>query len=77
MAMFLAAFACNPSAMNWDPFIQDGRCLDMNVLNVAGCAINTVSDIAILILPQLAIWKLRMSIGRKIAVSSVFAIGIL
>jgi large subunit ribosomal protein L36e len=57
--------------------ITTGRCLDVRAINIAAAAINTVSDLSILVLPQKVIWELQMSVKRKVGVSAIFLAGVL
>lgn len=77
ISTFLEIFSCKPRQKAWNPLITSGSCIDTLVLNVAASAINAVSDLILLILPQLMIWRLRMAVQRRIAVSAVFLIAIL
>lgn len=72
---FLEIFSCTPIAKAWDPFITDGHCIDILAINVAASSINLLSDLAILILPQVSIWSLQMSLRRKVQISAIFLIG--
>lgn len=74
---FLEIFACTPISKAWDPLITTGHCINTLALNVAASIINFISNLAILILPQLSIWKLQMDTRRKIQVSVLFLLGIL
>ncbi|KAI0476609.1 hypothetical protein GGR56DRAFT_482621 [Xylariaceae sp. FL0804] len=57
----------------WDITVK-GRCIKVKVLDTSGAAINLVSDIGILVLPQRTIWRLNMSARNKLGVSFLFAI---
>lgn len=74
---FCEIFACSPIAKAWDPLITEGHCLPTLVFINASSAINSISDIAILILPQTVIWKLQLSTKKKAQVSIIFLVGIL
>lgn len=74
---FLEGFACKPIAKAWDPLITNGHCINILAINVAASSINSVSDIAILVLPQVTIWRLQMALKRKIQISAIFLIGFL
>lgn len=75
---FLEIFGCSPVEKAWDPLITDGRCLDgLGGLNTAACAINFGSDVIILIVPQLIIWRLKMTWKNKVNVSVVFMVALL
>ncbi|KAK0610183.1 hypothetical protein B0T17DRAFT_500892 [Bombardia bombarda] len=68
--------SCIPFEKIWDKTIPGGHCIDEKVLQIVAAAINLVSDVAILILPQHIIWKLQISQQKKIGVSLIFAVGI-
>ncbi|KAF2235595.1 hypothetical protein EV356DRAFT_523099 [Viridothelium virens] len=70
-------FACTPIAKAWDPLITTGHCISTSALEAATGGLNCISDIIILILPQLRIWKLQMSRKKKIQLSLIFLSGIL
>lgn len=68
---------CIPTAKIWEPERKDGRCININVAYTATGAINVVSDLLILLLPMLAIWRLQMAAKRKLGIAAVFATGLL
>jgi hypothetical protein len=74
---FLEIFSCHPIAAAWDPLIPNARCLNVETLNTASAAVNSVSDIVILLLPQPIIWNLQMSLRKKIGISATFSTGLL
>lgn len=77
-ATLLEAFRCTPQRMLWDTFYVGGYCpINVTVLNLATAAINIVSDVAMLALPQWVIWRLQMTRATRAGVSVVFLIGIL
>ncbi|KAI1389911.1 uncharacterized protein F4822DRAFT_428252 [Hypoxylon trugodes] len=53
-----------------------GRCIDSNSSIIATGAINVVSDITILIIPLISVYRLQMPLKTKIGVAGVFAVGI-
>ncbi|KAF3057126.1 hypothetical protein GL218_06200 [Daldinia childiae] len=68
--------SCTPYKRIWDKTVA-GTCIDLKAINIAATATNVVLNIAILILPQGIIWKLKMSDAKKFGLSTVFAVGIL
>ncbi|KAI0138630.1 hypothetical protein F4776DRAFT_619273 [Hypoxylon sp. NC0597] len=66
---------CFPYRRIWDKTVP-GTCIDIKVINLVATVINFVLDVAVLILPQNIIWGLKLSTGKKIGVSAVFAVGI-
>ncbi|KAI0377393.1 hypothetical protein F5Y04DRAFT_285032 [Hypomontagnella monticulosa] len=71
---FLAIFSCHPIAKAWDPLITGGHCINLLALGSALGAINTISDIIILIVPQVVIWRMNLSLRNKVEVSLIFTI---
>ena len=69
-------FHCTPVQKAWIPSIH-GVCTNANLNLIVTGTINVLSDILILILPIWTIWHLRISVEKKLSVSSVFAAGIL
>lgn len=52
-------------------------CINTYALLIGASTINVVSDIAMLIIPLVAIGKLQMPMKRKVGISLVFIVGIL
>jgi len=73
---FLEIFGCQPRARLWDKLIP-GRCLNMDAVIVASGAVNLLSDLTILLLPQNTIWRLNLSSRKKLGVSAIFAVALL
>ncbi|KAI0391386.1 hypothetical protein F5Y17DRAFT_460849 [Xylariaceae sp. FL0594] len=68
-----ANLACIPYRAIWDVTVK-GKCINQRGLITSGTAINVISDIAILFLPQRVIWRLNMSRRKKQGVSVAFAV---
>jgi hypothetical protein len=68
--------ACFPHEKIWNLTIE-GHCINQRASTLASAVVNLVSDLVILGLPQMVIWKLNMSLTRRIGVSCVFAVGVL
>lgn len=76
-ASFLWAFRCVPQRKVWDVFYQGGHCaVDVSIMNVVSSVLNLVSDLAILAVPQLIIWRLNMTRANKASVAILFLVGI-
>lgn len=67
--------ACIPFRAIYDKTIP-GKCLDEKALDSSSAAINLISDLTILILAQKVIWRLHISVKKKLGVSVVFAVGL-
>jgi hypothetical protein len=73
--LFIWIFPCVPVRKSWD-FYTPGYCNKGRPSIISG-VVNLASDLAILALPMIAVAKLQMSMRKKLAVSAVFAVGIL
>lgn len=71
----ITIFECVPQADIWNPQSTERRCIDFNAAYVVTGAANVLSDLLILLLPMLAIWRLQMEPKRKLGVAAVFATG--
>ena len=73
---FFIVFICTPVVKAWD-FELPGHCANSTL----GAALSTgggfVSDLGILTLPIIWVWKVRMDRRRKLGVSLIFAMGFL
>ncbi|KAM0803469.1 hypothetical protein BDR22DRAFT_970763 [Usnea florida] len=76
ISVCLVLFGCKPIAKAWNPLITNGHCIDTLATDTAAGAINSLSDIVILVLPQVSIWRLQMALRRKIQISALFFIGL-
>lgn len=69
---------CSPRAKKWDPTITGGSC-SRGALAVRFFVafLNVASDVVLLVIPQRAIWRLRMGWGGKGRLSVLFLFGLL
>ncbi|KAL8798701.1 MAG: hypothetical protein Q9182_006452 [Xanthomendoza sp. 2 TL-2023] len=65
---------CQPISYNWDASVN-GHCGNVAVNCLAGAAVNTFTDILILILPMPIIWRLHVPLRNKIILSLIFGLG--
>ena len=75
-ATLQAFLICRPFAKNWNPSLP-GTCGDSVASFLADGIINLIVDLAVITLPMPMIWRLQMSQQRKIALTIVFALGIM
>jgi hypothetical protein len=74
---FFEIFACSPREKYWNILYKGGKCHDINATNiVAGCW-NAFTDVAVLLLPQIVIWRLRLPKLKKLGASVIFTGGAL
>lgn len=77
IAVFFATlFQCNPVAGNWDKNIPGSHCLLDHILLKLSIP-NAVLDWFVLLLPIVVVWKLQVSIDRKLALTAIFLVGAL
>ncbi|KAI4259363.1 MAG: hypothetical protein LQ352_000772 [Teloschistes flavicans] len=65
---------CQPISYNWDGSI-DGHCDSVAVNCIVGAAINTLTDVIILVLPMPIIWRLQVPLRNKFILSLIFGFG--
>ncbi len=72
--LFVAVFACWPREKIWDPLVP-GKCVNAPAVLITTSAINAATDLVILFLPIVSVWKLQMGSHKKWGVSAIFATG--
>lgn len=68
---------CVPREKIWNPLMPGGFCFNREAIFGATGVFNVVSDFSLLLIPIWPIWKLHMKKTRKIAVTALFATGLL
>lgn len=75
--VFLETFLlCKPVQYNWDKSIQ-GICQGENTAYLVAGITNLVIDTFIVVLPMPRVFKLQMSLPRRISVAAMFSLGVL
>ena len=74
LLLFWIIFACNPREAIWNWEVK-GECLNPNANSVVSAVWNLVSDVMIFTLPIGRVWKLQMSVDKKVGISAIFAVG--
>ncbi|OJJ53194.1 hypothetical protein ASPSYDRAFT_62356 [Aspergillus sydowii CBS 593.65] len=72
---FLKIFQCIPRSRIWDPDTP-GHCININIPILVTAAINVLSDLMMLVLPIVCVWRLQMTTRRKMGISAIFAAGV-
>ncbi|KAF2964630.1 hypothetical protein GQX73_g8935 [Xylaria multiplex] len=72
--IFATVFLCNPVQKSWNPYLE-GTCGTQLNLYLGNAIPSAVIDLCILLLPLPKIWTLRIGIGRKIGLLSIFILG--
>jgi len=65
---------CQPFSRYWN-VLGPGHCGSLSGSQVATSSINTVVDLAIVLLPLPIIWRLQMQTQKKIKIMGIFAVG--
>jgi hypothetical protein len=71
---FALIFACRPIQKAWNAALE-GSCIDRNGLYAATAVTNTVTDVALLIVPLPVVISLNMPTIQKIGLLFMFVIG--
>ncbi|KAL4950243.1 hypothetical protein BDW69DRAFT_187545 [Aspergillus filifer] len=71
---FLKIFQCTPRRKIWIPDVK-GNCININYPILITAAINVVSDLLMLSLPIICVWRLHMGTRLKMGISAIFAAG--
>ncbi|KAI1425929.1 hypothetical protein F5Y12DRAFT_713809 [Xylaria sp. FL1777] len=76
-ALYLATIitttcACSPRERIWRRYLP-GTCINLTAFNIFITVFHFLSDILMLLLPQIIIWKLKLATKRKVGVSAVFS----
>ena len=70
-------FKCQPIAKYWDRSITYGSCIDQTYVWVGTAAVNSVTDIVMVLLPILMLWNTHFPIRQKIAIIAILMTGVL
>ena len=73
--MFFNIFQCSPREVIWNKLSTTGHCYNAYAIIKATGVFNVILDFGILILPLSSIWKLQMTLRKKLLISGIFAIG--
>ena len=68
-------FLCKPREKIWNKLMTTGYCYNGYTVDEVNGIFNVVSDFAILMIPMHSLWRLHMSLKKKLLTMSVFAIG--
>jgi len=76
VTIFVMIFACTPRSKIWNRF-EEGTCVNVFAVTVASSFFNFLLDLVMLGMPQGIIWRLQLSTKKKVAISLLFAVGVL
>ncbi|GLB18659.1 hypothetical protein AtubIFM61612_008556 [Aspergillus tubingensis] len=69
-------FECTPRARIWDKTVP-GRCIDAVIPVLVTSIVNVVSDIMMLLMPIRCVWRLQITLRKKVGITAIFAAGLL
>ena len=58
----------------WNPFVL-GRCINIHSFFIGIAVPNIITDIALLVMPLPYMWRLQVTLPKKIALMFVFILG--
>ena len=69
---------CDPPSALWnlDPMVAFTHCHPIQRQEYASVAANMALDLAVVIVPLPAVWKLQMPVDKKVKVSLMFSLGL-
>ncbi|KNG84913.1 hypothetical protein ANOM_006413 [Aspergillus nomiae NRRL 13137] len=73
----MAIWQCKPFQAAWDYDIDNARCLKIAAVAYANATLNIITEVLILILPLPVLRTLHVSRRKKIALISVFSVGVI
>lgn len=73
----MVIWQCKPFRAAWDYSIDNPRCLKIATIAYANASINIITEVSILILPLPVLRTLHVSRRKKIALISVFSVGVM
>lgn len=71
---FLSIFNCKPISAFWT---HEGTCLNFKQFTIGYAIVNIITYFAIWLMPIPSVWQIQLPTPQKIAVSLIFALGLL
>ena len=67
-------FECSPIDSLWNPQVK-GKCINLSAELIASSVLNVVTDFLLLVLPLPILWRLQISMERKLELIGIFLLG--
>ena len=67
---------CRPVSFRWKRLAGGGTCGDQKSYDLYIGITNLLLDFVVVILPMPVLWGLQMAVGRKVALSAIFSMGV-
>ncbi|KZL74541.1 cfem domain-containing protein [Colletotrichum incanum] len=76
--IFVGLFQCQPVSLAWTFWTGEatGKCIDIVQLALSHAGINITLDLWMLVLPATQIWGMNLALRKKIAIMSMFSLGL-
>lgn len=75
--VFIETFAlCKPVQFNWDKTVK-GVCYGENTAYLVAGITNLLIDIFIVVLPMPSLFRLQMTLSKRISIAAMFSLGAL
>jgi hypothetical protein len=78
---FTLVFTCSPASAFWNSFDHrekfDFKCRDESAELLAAASISIIQDVIACVLPVMLLWNLRLPRRQKLAVYTIFGLGLL
>ena len=74
VVMLVSALQCHPVSYAWDKMV-DGTCIDLRAMYYSFTISNVALDVIINVMPVRLIWKLQLSIKKKILLTIIMLMG--
>jgi len=66
---------CRPISFRWNHSIKSGVCGNQKALDLYIGILNITLDAIAVVLPMPVLWGLKLAVGKKVALSSIFGMG--
>ncbi|PSN69061.1 hypothetical protein BS50DRAFT_632876 [Corynespora cassiicola Philippines] len=74
----LSLLHCRPLKYNWSmPFENSAFCFPIKPFTISMAALGIMLDLVIWTLPHFVVWKLNLRLVHKLAITAIFALGLL
>lgn len=68
---------CQPISYRWDRSIKDGHCGTQKSLDLSIAIVNFILDLAVVTILMPTLWRLKMTVGKKVVLSGIFGMGVM
>lgn len=72
---FVAIFQCSPIQKAWLGPLVEGHCIEIGASFIGNAVPNIATDIAIVCLPVIQVWKLQMNLTQRLSICFIFLLG--